>query len=134
MATEEIAELETGMAETVEKIDKLKEARDTYLIGKMEAGATLANDTWQLTKVVAYRRTWDVSKLEKIVPKGILKNITELKVIPEKIDQYVKSGDLTLKKIAPAYTETPNKPYVRVSKVAAANGETEAAKLAEKLG
>lgn len=113
----------------------LKEAIDTYVIEHFEPGDGFEDDDWLATKVVGHKRTWDVEKLEKLIPRGIFKNVVEFKVIPDKIDEYVRKGKLDRKKIGVAFTETPNKPYVKITKREQneSKGEAEATGLAAKL-
>jgi hypothetical protein len=100
----------------VEERADLKVAVEHYVINKFEAGAGYEDDTWLATKVVGHTRTWDVDKLSKIIPRGILKNVTELKVLPAKLDAAVRAGKIDRTKIKAAFTETPNKPYVKITR------------------
>lgn len=91
------------------------------------------DDSIKITRVQAFRRTWNAEKLENLVPRGIFKNLVTFTVKPEKIDEYVRQGKLNAEKIAAAYEESPNAPFTRWSKKSQANGAAEAQSLAEKL-
>lgn len=119
-----------------EEIQRVGDAINTYVLDHYEAGEGFESDDWLATKVVGHRRTWDVEKLQKLIPRGILKNVVEMKVIPDKIDEYVRKGKLDRKKIAAAFEEVPNKPYVRITKREQSSeekGSAEAESLAAKL-
>lgn len=88
-----------GLKESIEKFVKDK--------GDYE------DDSIKVTRVQGHRRTWNVAKLESIVPRGVFKNLVKMEVIPAKVDEYVRKGKLDRKKIAPAFEETPNAPYVK---------------------
>lgn len=115
-----------------EQIAVLKEDIDKYVLDKDDYEDT----DYKLTRVQAFRRRWDVDKLEAILPRGIFKNIVRVEPDPAKIDQYVREGKIDMKKIAPAYTETPNAPFVKMTKKSHAEekGSAEAESLAAKLG
>jgi hypothetical protein len=93
------------------------------------------DDDYKLTRVQAFRRTWDTAKLEKILPRGIFKNIVKVTADPTKIDQYVREGKIKAKQIEPAFIETPNQPFVKITKKSHAEekGAAEADALAAKL-
>jgi hypothetical protein len=114
-----------------EDIASLKEDIDAYVIDNED----YEDDDYKLTRVQGFRRKWDTAKLEKILPRGIFKNIVKVEADPVKIDEYVRSGKLKAKLIEPAFEELPNKPYVKMTKKSHAEekGETEAQSLAAKL-
>jgi hypothetical protein len=114
-----------------EEIGILKSDIDGYVLDKDD----YEDDNYKLTRVQAFRRTWDTAKLEKILPRGIFKNIVTVSADPSKIDEYVRSGKIKSKQIEPAFTETPNAAYVKLTKKSHAGekGEVEADALAAKL-
>lgn len=118
-----------------EERQMVKEALDKYVIDKFQPGDGYEDDDWLATKVVSTRRSWDVEKLTKLVPRGILKNLVKMTVDNGKVDEYVRSGKLDRDKIEPAYTETPNSPYVKITRRNnnTAKIEKEAAGLAARL-
>lgn len=67
----------------------------------------------KITRVQGHRRSWNVDKLQSILPRGIFKNVTKTTVDGDKIDRYVREGKIKLKDIDPAFEETPNAPYVK---------------------
>lgn len=69
-----------------------------------------------LTRVQGFRRAWNSEKLQKIVPKGLFLQIVDYIPNPDKIDELVKAGKLDSKKIDKAFEETPNAPYVKITK------------------
>lgn len=129
------AEIDKLTAPLVQEQKDLKEALDKYVIEKFEAGDGYEDDDWKATKVVGHKRTWDVEKLGKLIPRGIFKNVIKVSVDGEKVDAMVAAGRLDRKKIAAAFTETPNKPYVKITKREqdAKKGEQQARELADKL-
>jgi hypothetical protein len=140
VALERLAEIEEEiLAKTgplVAEQATVKEALDNYVIDKFQAGDGYEDDDWKATKVVGHKRTWDVEKLGKLIPKGIFKNVVKVSVDGEKIDAMVAAGRLDRKKISAAFTEKPNKPYVKITKRekdAKKKGEAEAESLAAKL-
>lgn len=113
----------------------LKEARDRYIIDQYSPGEGYEDEEWMATKVVSHRRTWDVEKLERLVPRGIFKNLVKMTVVPEKVDEYVRAKKIDRKKIEAAFTETPNAPYVKITKKSQpkVTGEDEADSLSAKF-
>jgi hypothetical protein len=95
--------------------EAVKAAVDGYVIAKYQPGDGYEDDDYLATKVVAHRRSWNVDKLTKLVPRGILKNVLKISVDGEKVDQYVRAGKIDADKIKAAYEETPNKPYVKIT-------------------
>jgi hypothetical protein len=115
-----------------EEVASLKADIDAFVIDNED----YEDDDYKLTRVQGFRRSWDVTKLETILPRGIFKNIVKVEADPIKIDEYVRSGKIKAKQIEPAFSETPNKPYVKMTKKSHAEerGEAEAGALAAKLG
>ena len=115
-----------------QEIADLKLGIDAYVLDRED----YEDDDYKLTRVQAFRRRWDVDKLEAILPRGLFKNIVKIEVDPIKLDQLVREGRITAKKIEPAYTETPNQPFVKITKKSHAEekGSAEAESLAAKLG
>lgn len=122
LANPEIELLETDLA-------ALKTGIDAWVLDHEK----YADDTITITRVQAMRRTWNPDKLEKLVPRGIFKNLVTFTVVPAKIDAYVRQGKLDLDKIAPAFEETPNAPFTKWTVKSNKNGEVEADSLAEAL-
>ena len=115
-----------------QEIADLKVGIDAYVLDRED----YEDDDYKLTRVQAFRRRWDVQKLEAILPRGIFKNIVKIEVDPIKLDQLVREGRIAAKKIEPAFTETPNQPFVKITKKSHAEekGSAEAESLAAKLG
>lgn len=110
----------------------MTEAVNTYVVEHED----YEDDNYKLTRVQGFRRSWNVGTLEKILPRGIFKNIIKIEADPAKIDEYVRSGRLKADVIEPAYEETPNKAYVKMTKKSHKEdvAEAEANALAAKLG
>jgi len=98
-----------------------------------EAGDGFEDADFKVTKVVSHRRVWNAEKLATLVPRGVYKNLVTVTVVPAKVDQYVRAGKVTLDAIGAAYEETPNAPYVKLTRKQA-DAADEAQSLAEKLG
>jgi hypothetical protein len=126
-------EEQVGIPALREERAGLVQARDKYIIDHFQAGEGYEDDSYKHTKVVSHTRKWDAEKLEKLVPRGIFKNLVTITVVPSKIDEYVRKGKLDRKKIERAFIETPNEPYVKTTKKTTSNGEEEAESLAAKL-
>lgn len=124
--------------ETTE-LDKLAEEHADLTVAinafVLDKGIDYEDNAVKLTRVQAYRRKWDVKKLESILPRGIFKNVTKTEADPAKIDEYVRKGKIDAKLIEPAFDETPNAPFVKwtVKSDSAGIGEVEATGLAAKL-
>jgi hypothetical protein len=116
------------------EIADLTEAIDNFILSRYDAGDGFENDNWKATHVQGHRRSWDVSKLEKLLPRGIFKNVVKITADPQKIDEYVRAKKINMDDIQEAYVETPNKPYTKVTAKSTARGEAEAESLAAKLG
>lgn len=112
---------------------QLKEDIDAYILKR---STPYEDDNYKLTRVQGFRRTWNVSKLEAILPRGIFKNVIKMEADPQKIDQYVRDGKIDRKKIEPAFEESPNRAYVKMTKKShhEERGEAEADALAEAMG
>lgn len=124
----ELVKMEALSVETQE----LKAAVNTFVLNR---GLKMELPTVTITRVQAFKRRWNVETLEKIVPRGIFKNLVKIEVDPAKVDEYVKKGKLDPKKIEAAYEETPNQPFVKwTPKAETHSAEAEAASLAAKLG
>jgi hypothetical protein len=91
------------------------------------------DDRYKITRVIGFKRAWNVAKLEKLLPRGIFKNITKTEADPAKIDEYVKAGRIKLKEIEPAFEETPLKAYPKWTEKKGERGQEEADSLAAKL-
>jgi hypothetical protein len=118
-----------------ETAGKLREAVDKYIIDKYSAGEGIETPTYLATKVVGHTRTWNVEKLQKLIPRGILKNVVKMTVDGAKVDEYVRAGKIDRNKIKGAYEERPNKPYVKITRRSQDDGkaDAEADSLAGKL-
>lgn len=116
-------------------IDAMRQAVDKYVIEKYEAGDGYESDTWKATKVVGHDRSWNLKKLEKIVPRGILKNVLKISVDAKKLDELVKAGRIDRDEIEDAFEEKPKAPYVKITRKESKTDKAaeEAASLAEKL-
>jgi hypothetical protein len=116
---------------TQQIVADLKSAVDKYVTEK----ENYEDDNVKITRVQGFRRSWNVAKLETILPRGIFKNVVTVMADAEKIDQYVREKKIDMKKIAPALEETPNRPYAKWSKKShdANRGEAEANELADAL-
>ena len=139
-ATEDLAaidaEIERLTADLKRKREDIKEAVDAYVLKHFKAQDGIETPGYKLTHVQGHTRTWDAAKLESLVPRGIFKNLVALTVVPAKIDEYVRAKKIDRDAIAAAYTEKPNKPYVKWSPVkesSADRAESEAAGLADAL-
>lgn len=92
------------------------------------------DDDWKVTKVVSHKRSWDVDKLESLVPRGVFKNMIQVQVVPAKVDQMIRSKKVSLDDIEDAYVEVANSPYVKVTRRSSReDGASEADALAAKL-
>lgn len=100
----------------------------------VEEGVEYDTDGIRITRVQAFKRVWNVDKLEQIIPRPLFRKVIKIDVDANKLDQLVREGKIDDKKIAPAYEETPNKAYAKWTyKSDKSKGEQEAASLAEKL-
>ena len=117
------------------KIAKLTEAIDAYVIEHYAASDGYEDDTVKLTKVVGHTRRWNPDKLRPLMPTSLYKLVIDVKVNADRLDALVKEGKINRKRIAKAFEETPNAPYVkRTDKSDRHSIEQEAAKLKEALG
>jgi hypothetical protein len=113
--------------------DKLEAAVDAYLVTK-EAGTSVETVTHKLTVVQGHTRKWNVDKLKTLVPRHVFKNITELVVVRDKLNEYVAAGEIDRDAIEEAFEEKPNAPYVKKTpKGHDKSGAAEADSLAERL-
>lgn len=140
IALERIDELDKNMEALIAPLrterDRLREAADKYVVDHYNPGEGIETDTFKMTKVVGHTRWWNPEKLEKLVPRGIYKNLVEVKVLPAKVDEYVRKGKIKRADIEAAFEERPNKPYVKMTKKEQgdARASAEASSLAEALG
>jgi hypothetical protein len=104
-----------------------------FVLGNYKAGRGYEDDSVKITKVVGHRRTWNAEKLKKLVKPGVFKNLVSLTVRPEKIDEYVKAGRLSLDEVADAFDEVPNAPYAKFTFKNQDDRSSEAESLAAKL-
>jgi len=110
---------------------------DAYVLKTAEPSEGLETDDVILTHVQGHTRVWDAEKLEKLVPRGIFKNLVTITVVPAKIDEYVRAKKITREQIEEAFVEKPKKPYVKWTpkkQAQADKADAEAASLADKLG
>lgn len=138
-ALETLAELDQEIENRIGALraqrDKLKESIDAYVIDKYEAGDGYEDDTFLATKVVGFMRNWSAEKLEKLMPRGLFKQVVKLSIDNAKLDQLVKAGKIDREMIEPAFEEAPKKPYVKVTRKSNNTGRAsaEAEGLAAKL-
>lgn len=112
----------------------LAQAVEEFVLTSYEPGQGYEDDRVKLTKVQSHTRRWSAEKLEKLVTRGMFKNLVAVTVVPAKIDEMVRKGKLKLEDVAEAYEERPNKPYVRpTAKKDGLDAESSADLLAEKL-
>lgn len=129
----------TKVGQKVERLEEevglLSEAINGYVLDHYDDGDGYEDSDWKATRVVSHRRTWNVERLARLVPKAVFKNVTTTTVVPAKIDQMVRAGKVTLDELAPAYEETANAPYVKVTRRSESSdaGQSEAEELAAKL-
>ncbi len=109
--------------------NQLKDAIDKWVLTKKN----YEDDGFKLTRVVGHRRHWDTAKLERILPRGIFKNIVRVEADSAKIDQYVRAGRLSLDLIEPALIEEPTAPYVKWTTKRVDANPDEAEKLREQF-
>lgn len=145
IALDEKIELEQRLAEIMESpeivaleldIANLDKAAKGYVLDHYGAGEGYEDDVWKATKVVGHRRSWNVDTLEKIMPRALFKRCTTIAVDSGKLDQLVREKKVDRKKIAKAFTEVANEPYIRITRKTPDQSEIaadEAAGLAEKL-
>ena len=118
-----------------EDIGMLTTAIDKYVIDHYEASDGYEDDTVKLTKVVGHTRRWNPEKLRVLLPTSLYKLVIDVKVNADKLDALVKEGKINRKKIAKAFEQTPNAPYVkRTDKSDRQSIEQEADRLKEALG
>jgi len=128
---EEIAKLTTPL---VAARDALQAVVDEYVLKSYDPGSGYEDDGHKLTVVQSHTRKWNPDKLRKLVPTHIFKNLIEVKVLPAKVDEYVRAGKIKREDIEDAYEESANTPYIKKTTRGAKNGASEAASLAERLG
>lgn len=138
-ATAERADLEAELdvhlnaphiVELREDIGRLTNAIDKYIVEHYAASDGYEDDNVKLTKVVGHTRRWNPDKLRVLLPTSLYKLVIDVKVNADKLDALVKEGKINRKKIAKAFEETPNAPYVkRTDKADRQSIETEAANL-----
>ena len=114
--------------------DALQGVVNEYVLKSYEPGEGYVDDAHRLTVVQSHTRKWNPDKLRKLVPMHIFKNITEVKVIPAKVDEYVRAGKIERADIEEAFEEHANAPYIKATTKAGNSGASEAAALAERLG
>jgi hypothetical protein len=139
VALRQIEELDAKIAKAAAKLQEergaLKEAVDEYVMEKVKDGQ-YEDDTYKLTRTQGHTRTWNVDKLEAILPRALFKRVIKITVDGQKVDELVRAKKIDRKKIRAAFEERPNKPYVKHTKKAAddsAKRSKEAESLAEKL-
>lgn len=122
----------SGLIELEQKRATLKSEIDQLVI---EAGEEYEDESIRIVRVQGFRRSWDVDKLEKIIPRPIFRRIVKVDVDAEKLDDEVRAGNLKLtRQVKAALTETPNKAYAKWTPKSQKDGEAEADALAAKLG
>jgi hypothetical protein len=113
---------------------ELEAAIREFVLNSYEAGSGYEDDRVRLTKVQGHTRTWNVDKLQAKLSRGLFKSVTQITVVPAKIDEMVRKGKIDLDAIADAYEERANKPYVKpTAKKDGLDAEAEADNLAELL-
>jgi predicted lipid-binding transport protein (Tim44 family) len=123
-----------SLQELREKRQALSTAVDEFVLSNYKAGEGYEDDRIRLTKVQGHTRRWDVEKLKTLVTPGMFKNLVKVTADPDKINEMIRKGKLKLETVAAAYTERPNKPYVRPTiKKDGLDVEAQADQLAEKL-
>lgn len=139
IALDRMAELQEEMSALVAPLqteyESLKQAHDSYIVEHYSAGEGYEDDDWLATKVVSHTRTWNVDALMKLVPRAILKPALKVSIDTAKLDDLVKRGKIERKTIASAFTESPNKPYAKITRKSKTKerGASEAEGLAGKL-
>lgn len=104
------------------------------MLTNYKAGEGYDDDHYKITKVVQHTRTWNIDKLKALVKPKVFKQVTELRVVPAKINELVSSGKLDIDEIESAYESSPNRPYIKKSvKADSSKAEGEAAGVAEAL-
>lgn len=139
-AVEDIAALEEEIAKLTGPLEAqmtlLKTAVDAYVIKNYDPSSGYENDVMSITHVQGHTRRWNAEKLEKLVPRGVFKNLVTVTVVPAKIDEYVRAKKIKREDIEPAFEETANKPYAKWTPKKQANADRAAAEtssLADKL-
>jgi hypothetical protein len=118
-----------------EDIYKLTESINAFVVKHYEASDGYEDQHVRFTKVVGHTRRWNPDKLIRLLPTSLYKLVIDVKVNADRLDALVKEGKINRKKIAKAFEETPNAPYVkRTDKSDRQSIEQEAAKLKEALG
>lgn len=114
-----------------ERRGALKSAVDAFVLDH----ESYEDEDIRITRVQSFRREWNADKLEKMLPRGVFKNVVKIAVVPAKIDQYVRQGKIDRDAIEAAFEETPNAPYAKWTDKADPDRATKDAEgLAEALG
>lgn len=125
----EIREIEQDIA----KLEADKARIKAELLEHIEKTGDYDDGHFKVTRVQSYKRTWNGDKLLKILGVAGFNKVSRRVPDPDLIDELVKEGKIDLKKIKPAFEETPNKAYVKVSEVIERDN-SEADKIREALG
>ena len=115
--------------------EELQSAVDKYVVDHYEAGQGYEDSNYRATKVVGHTRSWNPVTLQKLLPTRLYKLVIIVKVDSAKLDELVREGKIERKKIEKAFEETPNTPYVKMTKKdqSAARSADESESLAEAL-
>jgi hypothetical protein len=117
-----------------EDLTALEEAIERYML-KRGPGIKIEHETATVTVVQSHTRKWNADKLRALIPMGVYKNVVELVVNRDKLNEYVAAGKIDRSVIEDAYEEVPNKPYVkRTPKSDKHDAQAEADSLAKAAG
>lgn len=132
----EKTKLAQQIAELEEEDGTIAVAIDEYVLDKYNAGDGYDDGRYRFTKVVGHTRRWNVERLRELLKPSILRQVTTLVVVPEKIDELEAQGKIDLDAISDAYETRANKPYVKKTERTSTDDERkeEATSLAAKLG
>lgn len=105
-----------------------------YALANYKPSEGYADDEWLVTHVQGHTRRWNVDVLRKVLTPKQFKDVIDIKVSRPKIDALVRAGTVTSDDIEPAFEETPNAPYVKITPRSQADNGDEADDLAASLG
>jgi hypothetical protein len=128
--------IEQKVQHLVKERDAIRKSLDAWVIAKFGDSEGYEDDQWKATKVVGHDRSWNLDKLEELVPADILEEVLNPPTVnAKKIDELVRAGRIDRDEIEDAFEEKPKAPYVKLTRKTEADdkGDKEAAEIAAKL-
>lgn len=105
-ADEAAHEADVAKAKLLEYMEELDLSKASVSDGEHKANSTL---------VRSVTKSYNEDRLKKRIGAPLWNKITTRKLDEKKLGAYVKAGDIDTSVVAEAITETPRKPYVKVT-------------------